>query len=119
MARILLVEDDFDVRQVMEHVLVDGGHRVDKADAAPVAADLLSSRHYDLVLADGRLVNGTAMELADRAVKAGAAVLIVTGYAFDLPKDELKRFEYLLKPVSPNELLQAVERALRPETGPP
>ena len=112
MARILLVEDDFDVRQVMEHVLIDGGHRVDKADAAPVAKDLLTSRHYDLVLADGRLVNGTGMELADQAVSAGAAVLIVTGYAFDLPKDELKRFEYLLKPVSQNELLQAVERAL-------
>ena len=119
MARILLVEDDFDVRQVMEHVLVDGGHRVDKADAAPLAKDLLSSRRYDLVLADGRLVNGTGMELADQAVEAGAAVLIVTGYAFDLPKDELKRFEYLLKPVSPNELLQAVERALQSETRSP
>jgi two-component SAPR family response regulator len=29
-----------------------------------------------------------------------------------LPPGELKRFEYLLKPVSPDELLRAVERAL-------
>jgi two-component system, NtrC family, response regulator HydG len=113
MARILLVEDDFDVRQVMEHVLIDGGHQVDKADAVPRAEQLLASRSYDLVLADGRLVNGTGMELADQAVEKGAAVLIVTGYAFDLPKDGLKRFEYLLKPVSPNELIQAVDRALQ------
>ena len=70
-------------------------------------------------MADGRLVNETGMELANQAVEQGAAVLIVTGYAFDLPKDELKRFEYLLKPVSANELLQAVERALRPETRAP
>ena len=37
----------------------------------------------------------------------------MTGYAFDLPRDELEKFEYLLKPVRPGELLQAVERALR------
>jgi DNA-binding NtrC family response regulator len=113
MARILLVEDDFDVRMVMEHVLIDGSYEVDATGTASRARELLENRSYDLVLADGRLANETGMELADQARDKGAAVLIVTGYAFDLPKGALKRFDYLLKPVHPDELLQAVERALR------
>ena len=112
MARILLVEDDFNVRLVMEHVLFDGGYQVDATETASGAQELLASRPYDLLLADGRLVNETGVELADQALGKGAAVLIVTGYAFDLPPGELKRFEYLLKPVSPDELLRAVGRAL-------
>jgi DNA-binding NtrC family response regulator len=109
---VLLVEDDFQVRLVMEHVLVDS-YDVDVTETASAASDLLESRPYDLVLADGRLVIGTGMRLADQALEKGAAVLIATGYAFDLPKDKFKRFEYLLKPVRPDELLQAVERTLR------
>jgi DNA-binding NtrC family response regulator len=110
--QVLLVEDDFQVRLVMEHVLVDS-YDVDVTETASAASDLLERRPYDLVLADGRLVIGTGMRLADQALEKGAAVLIATGYAFDLPKDKFKRFEYLLKPVRPDELLQAVERTLR------
>jgi DNA-binding NtrC family response regulator len=117
--RVLLVEDDFDVRLVMEHVLIDGSYEVDATDTASGARELLENQPYDLVLTDGRLVNGTGMGLADQALEKGAAVLIVTGYAFDLPKDEFKRFEYLLKPVHPYELLQAVERALQTKTHTP
>ena len=41
-----------------------------------------------------------------------AFLAIVTGYAFDLMKEDLGRFDFLLKPVRPDELLQAVERVL-------
>jgi len=100
-------------------VLIDGSYEVDATDTASGARELLENQPYDLVLTDGRLVNGTGMGLADQALEKGAAVLIVTGYAFDLPKDEFKRFEYLLKPVHPYELLQAVERALQTKTHTP
>src|ERR1051325_8947041 len=71
-----------------------------------------SSGEYDLVLADGRLPDGSGMALADRANARGIPSLIVTGYAFDLMKEDLGRFDFLLKPVRPDELLQAVERVL-------
>jgi two-component system response regulator HydG len=68
------------------------------------------------VLADGRLPDGTGMAVADRAGERGIPSLIVTGYGFDLMKDHgLGRFDFLLKPVRPNELLEAVERALSRE----
>jgi len=113
MQRILLVEDDAELRLLLEHVLFDGGYEVDVADSVDSACAFLDGSAYDLVLADGRLEDGTGMMVADRAVAAGAKALIITGYAFELPRDQLTRHEFLLKPVRPNELLDAVARMLR------
>ena len=112
MSFILLVEDDADVRLLMEHVLLDEGHRVDTADTVEAALLLIGGRHYDLVLADGRLPDGTGMAVADQARERGIPALIVTGYAFVLPSEELGRFEVLLKPLRPHELVAAVDRML-------
>ena len=115
MPRILLVEDDANVRMVMEHALFDGGYEVDVAATVTVGYELLASHAYHLVVADARMPDGSGIELANRAREKGVPVLIITGYAFNLPKDDLDRFEFLLKPVRPSELLQAVERVLQTE----
>ena len=123
MPRILLVEDDPDVRLLVEHVLLDAGYAVDTTDSVEGGQSLLECRRYDLVLADGRLPDGTGMMVADRAQELGdTPALIVTGYAFDLPRDHLVRYDYLLKPVRPSELVTAVRRVLgepSPLDGPP
>jgi DNA-binding NtrC family response regulator len=113
MSRILVVEDDPDLRPLLEHVLVGEQHEVDVAETVAGALALLAANTYDLVIADGRLPDGTGMVIAAQAEQDGGKALIVTGYAFDLPREQLERFEYLLKPVRPRELVQAVERALR------
>ena len=116
MARILLIEDDIDVRWVMQHVLLDAQHRVDTSSTLDGGLALLASRHYDLVVTDGRLPDGTGIALADKAEEKGVAALIVTGYAFGLRNDEpgadLAKYNLLLKPVRPDELVNAVARAL-------
>jgi two-component system response regulator HydG len=118
MARILLTEDDADVRVVVEHVLLDGGYEVDAAANLESGRKLLFSREYDLVLSDGRLPDGTGMELADAAQEKGIPTLILTGYAFILRElaADPTRYKVLLKPLRPTEILQAVEDALRPES---
>jgi len=115
MARILLVEDDLDVCLVMEHALIDGGHAVDATGRVFAGFVLLGSHPYDLVVTDVRLPDGSGIEVADRAREKSIPTLIVTGYAFNLPPDDLDRYEFLLKPVRPSELLQAVEHALQAE----
>jgi CheY-like chemotaxis protein len=114
MTRILLVEDDPELRLLLEHVLLGAGYEVDTAATVEAAFARLTGPPYDLVLADGRLEDGTGMMVAEKAGEAGSKVLIITGYAFDLPREQLERYEYLLKPVRPNELLEAVKRALQP-----
>lgn len=112
MPRILLVEDDAELRLLLEHVLLGADYQVDVADGVGSACAHLEKQRYDLVLADGRLEDGTGMAVAERAAGAGTKGLIITGYAFELPKEQLMRHEFLLKPVRPGELLQAVDRIL-------
>ena len=114
MNRILSVEDEFDVRMLLQHVLLGAGYQVDSADTVEAACALLDAHAYDLVLADGRLQDGTGMMVAEKAGETGTKALIITGYAFDLPKEQLGRYDYMLKPVRPSELLAAVERVLDP-----
>ena len=112
MTRILLVEDDHNVRVLLEHVLIDGGYVVDSTTTVAEAKSLLDSVGYELLLADGRLPDGTGMALAEYAQASGVKTLIITGYAFQLASQDLGRYEFLMKPVRPAELLQAIERAL-------
>jgi len=114
MSRILLVEDDVDVRVAMENVLLDGGYKVDATATAEGAFGFLSCSDYDLIVADGRLGDGTGMTVADRGQERGIPSLIVTGYAFIFEELRVKpeRYGVLLKPLHPNELLDAVGRAL-------
>jgi DNA-binding NtrC family response regulator len=114
MARILVVEDDPDVRLVVEHVLLDAGHAVEALVTVAEGRRRLDAEDYDLLLADGRLADGTGMELADQAAERGIPALIITGYAFilrELAGDPTK-YRVLLKPMRPKELLYAVEQAL-------
>ena len=114
MSRILLVEDDSTVRLLWEHVLLDAAYEVDTADTVQGGCELIERRDYDLVVADGRLSDGTGMVVADRAREKGAPALIVTGYAFSL-RDAGRRltdYDWLLKPLRPSELLTAVATAL-------
>lgn len=113
MARILLVEDDANVRVLMEHVLLSERYQVDPVATIEAARVLIGRNRYDLVLADGVLPDGSGIDIATEAHRRGIAAIIVTAYAFRLPKDELAPFELLLKPVRPAELLQAVEGALQ------
>ena len=113
MPRILLVEDDPDVRFVVEHVLLDAGHDVDAAETMTGGLELLACRSYDLVVADGKLPDGTGLAIADQAIEQGLKAFVMTGYAFSLPASTPRQYEILLKPLRPREIIDAVERTLR------
>jgi CheY-like chemotaxis protein len=112
--RILLVEDDSGVRLLIEHVLLDEGYEVDAAGTFEDGRERLTSQDYDLVVADGRLPDGTGVELADIAEKQGTPTLILTGYAFILRELALDREKcrVLLKPIRPMEIVEAVRAVL-------
>ena len=114
MPRILVVEDDNDVRLLWEHVLLEADYEVDVTGTVEGGCELIGCRDYDLIVADGRLHDGTGMMVADTAREKGVPALIVTGYGFiyDELRGDPPGYGVLLKPIRPSELLEAVARAL-------
>jgi DNA-binding NtrC family response regulator len=112
MSSILLVEDDTDVRLVMEQILLDAGYEVDVTETMADGRDLLGCRAYDLVIADALLPDGTGMAVADKARERAVRAIIVTGYCCALTGDAFDRYQILQKPVPGAELIETVKRAV-------
>lgn len=112
MARILLVEDDIDVRPLMEHIICSDGHEVTTFETVGSAVALLERQPFDLVVTDVNLPDGNGLRIADKAKELGISVLVVTGYGLVLKPGSLANYDYLLKPVRPVELLRAIRQRL-------
>ncbi len=112
--RILLVDDDADVRTVTAAYLTEMGHRVVEAADGLSALDILKADHQlDLLIADFAMPGMTGTDLADKAreIRPGLGILLVTGYADPkrLPDDYLM----LHKPFSRADLAAKVTEAAR------
>jgi DNA-binding NtrC family response regulator len=114
MPRVLLVEDDPDIRLLFEDVLLEAGYEVDTTGTIEGGAELLLNRDYNVAVIDGRLPDGVGTALADKAQEKGIPAFIVTGYAFVLRElaADPEKYRVLLKPIRPREILQAVADAL-------
>ena len=115
MPRILVVEDDPDVRLFLQHALLDAGYDLDVAENVKGGEAFLRGRPYDLLLTDGRLPDGIGMTLADAAEEKGIPALILTGYAFvlrELAGADPGKYHVLLKPMRADEIIAAIANAL-------
>ena len=117
MARILLVEDDLDVRPLMEHIIKTEGHEVMAVETMANGISLLQSQPFDLVVTDANLPDGSGLRVADKAKEAGVRALVITGYGLTLKPGSLAAYDYLLKPLRASELLDAIRRRLPREGG--
>ena len=107
-ARILYVEDDEDIRPMIEELLLDEGYEVDAIETVATALSRLDSQSYDLVLTDGRLPDGTGLTIAGRATERAMKVLIFTGFADQFSRAELANYTVLNKPGDMDRLIETV-----------
>src|SRR5258708_7880026 len=117
MARILLVEDDPDVRPLLVHLLLEHRYHVTTAETVLAATALLNSQPFDLVICDVNLPDGSGLTVADRAKNAGVKVLVMTGDGLSLKPGSLQPYDYLLKPLRLTELLDGIQRRLTGKRG--
>lgn len=110
--RILLIEDEATSRELLTYILTGEGYAVDAVETAAAAIASLESTHYAVVIADWVLPDGNGIDLADRARELGAKTLIVSGYLIGLPAGAADRHILFRKPVRPDELVAAVQRAI-------
>src|SRR5438105_11953077 len=109
-ARILLVEDHEDTRRATARLLALQGFEVAVAGTVAEARDRLNERHFDLLVCDLELPDGSACELM-RPRPNGAVAIAVSGHATDEHVRTSKAagfVEHLIKPVRWEDLLATI-----------
>jgi DNA-binding NtrC family response regulator len=112
--RILLVEDDEDVGEVLRIALLGDGYAVDLAASAAEAWRQLAVHRYALVLSDWRLPDGDGSVIADGGAELGAKTFIMSGYLPEMPADRREGHQCMMKPVRISDLLTMIHDAIGP-----
>jgi two-component system response regulator PilR (NtrC family) len=116
--RVLIVDDEADLRELLEITLVKMGLDVDSADCLTAARVFLAHTEYALVLTDMRLPDGLGIELVTEVASKhkNTPIAVVTAYgSADNAVVALKAgaFDYVSKPVALDQLRLLVQSALR------
>ena len=124
--RILVVDDDLRMRDLLVRYLGGEGYEVKAAAEAAAMDKLLARERYDLVVLDLMLPgeDGLAVCRRLRAQGAAPAIIMLTAKGDDVDRIvglEMGADDYLPKPFNPRELLARINAVLRRKTpqGPP
>lgn len=115
--RILVVDDERDLREILQCNLENAGYEADTAASAEEALAMLTPQHA-LILLDVMLGGMSGFQLAERLRRMGNNVPIIFLTAKDTERDLLAGFsaggdDYIAKPFSLQEVLARVKALLR------
>jgi two-component system phosphate regulon response regulator PhoB len=124
MQRILMVEDEPEVREMIRYILEGRGYLVDEADNAQAARRMLEQKRYDLILMDWMLPGRSGLdltrELKQKKTSNTPPVIMLTAKAEE--SDKVKGLDsgaddYITKPFSPKEMLARINAVIRRSSG--
>ncbi len=116
--QILIVDDEPDIRSLVQEILVDEGYQVEIADGAAAARAALRTRRPDLVLLDVWMPDTDGISLLREWSQDGRPpmpVVMMSGHGTIETAVEATRlgaYDFIEKPISLAKLLLTVERAL-------
>ncbi|MBW2462717.1 MAG: response regulator, partial [Deltaproteobacteria bacterium] len=115
-ARVLVVDDEENIRLVLRTLLKKHGYEVDVASSAELALDKLDDFDPDFVLADVRMGGMSGIELTGelRARAHRATVIVMSAYgSVDLAVEAMKAgaYDYVSKPFKQDEILLSLRKA--------
>jgi two-component system response regulator AtoC len=121
MRRVLVVDDEENIRVVLRTLLRKHNYQVDVADSAETALEQLERFDPDFVLADVRMSGMTGLELCAelKARSSLATVILMSAYgSVDMAIDAMKAgaYDYISKPFKQDEVLLALTKAEERET---
>jgi DNA-binding NtrC family response regulator len=117
-ARILIVDDDENIRKVLAMILEDEGYSVDQAETAKQAIEKSKKNFYNIALIDIRLPDMEGIELLTkiRDTTPRMRKIIITGYpTLQNAIEAVNRGAdaYILKPFDVNKVLATIKEQLR------
>ena len=118
MNRILIVEDDVELRQLFARVLEKNGYQVETAENGAEALKILGRGYVDLIISDIMMpvMDGNALvrALRDDGVKTPVLMITAKSSLDDMREGFLSGTDdYMVKPVNVNEMVLRVGALLR------
>src|SRR5436305_7740897 len=116
-ARVLIVDDEKFIRDILADFLGMEGYVVRTAEDGAAALTELSSSHYDMVISDLKMPRMGGIELLEAISTSApnALTVIMTGFGtVETAIDAMKRggYDYILKPFKVEEVIHVVQRGL-------
>ena len=119
MAKILIVEDEKAIRNVLRNILQDENKSfvISEAENGKIAIDIISKEEQDLILCDIKMAGIDGMEVLDYARKNSpeTAVVMISGHGdLETAVESMRMgaYDYISKPPDLNRLLNTVRNAL-------
>jgi len=124
MEKILIIDDETDLRFVLKRFLSKHNYEVLEAATGKKALELLRTHEVNLVLCDFKLddMDGATALKAIKEIDAQVPVIIITGYSNIKTAVEVMRLgaiDYVTKPLIPEEILLTIRKALTKVDGEP
>ena len=118
MLKILIAEDDCELRQLFAHVLMKNGYTVKGVSDGKEALDALDAEYYDLIISDIMMPNVDGYTLVSQLRESGSTTPVLMITAKDAFDDMRQGFlsgtdDYMVKPVNVNEMVLRVGALLR------
>ena len=116
-ARVLVVDDERSMRDLLSITLRQAGYDVTLADGGENAVDVMKSDSFDLVITDLRMrkLDGLAVLRGAKEISPSTVVVVVTAFASTETAVEamkLGAYDYITKPFKLDEMRLTIEKAL-------
>jgi DNA-binding NtrC family response regulator len=116
LVKVLVADDDKNLRKVLINELSDEGFYADEADNGMKTIDLLEKNEYDVLLLDLNMPGLSGMDVLDKIkdLEIPTEVIILTAYATVSTAVEamkLGAYDYLTKPFQIEELIAVINKA--------
>ncbi len=120
--RILVVDDEKYIRELLTELLVVGGHKVEKAQDGEAALQKLAKHPFQVMISDVRMpvMDGLTLLQKAKTEYPDMGVVMMTGFTQQYTIRELVALgadEYLAKPFRQEEVLLMIKRAHQKASG--
>lgn len=114
---ILVVDDEFELLDLLRGILQKEGYRVDTAADGLKALEVFNCRRHDIAIVDIKIPGMDGVKLSQRIkeINPKTEIILMTGYStMESTIEVLKAgtFDYFLKPIKMEEIIHSIERAL-------
>lgn len=116
MSKILVIDDEKSIRNVLKEILEGEKHEVDLAEDGIAGIEMLNNTHYDIVLCDIKMPRMDGIEVLEKigGIQPDAPVVMISGHGnIDTAVEAIKKgaFDFIEKPLDLNRLLVTIRNA--------